>query len=61
MKKAKQFNIICHYPKTEEEINILQRTVSSIQSEMIIGRIKEMTISNDSKQKIIDKIITSIQ
>lgn len=61
MQKAKQFNIVCHYPKAEEEINILQRTVSSIQSEMIIGRIKEITISNDDKQKIIDKIITSIQ
>lgn len=57
MTKRQEFEIIIHFPDTEEEMTELRRRVAIIQAQAVLTKISKLPIPTDQKLQLVDAII----
>lgn len=53
----RKFNIICHYPNTEEGMKALSDNIPKIHAETVINHINRLNITDKDKIHIIDELL----
>lgn len=53
-------NIIVHYPKNEQAIKALQKSVATVHAEAVASYIDKLTCPKEQKIALIDMVIESV-
>ena len=61
MKTFSTFNVIFHYPTTEDDLKELRYCITNIYVDFIINYISNFNCSNNVKDKLIKKLISNIK